>query len=61
MKLSKAQLNLLRELCERGAFHCVEYYPPGMKLVALGLARREGARLSVTEAGRKAMEQQGRV
>lgn len=49
MKLTKAQMELLREL----PTNCVSYYKPAVKLVELGLAKwpSSGSRLEITNAG----------
>lgn len=57
MKLTKAQMELLREL----PTNCVSYYKPAVKLVELGLAKwpSSGSRLEITEAGRSALRDGG--
>ena len=45
MKLSKPQWELLQEL-STGPRHVVDYFPPGKKLIELGLAQRGARKIS---------------
>ena len=60
MKLSPAQVALLKELVEKGPHYVAEYYTPATKLVALGLAEwwTGGSRtkLAITAEGERAYE-----
>lgn len=58
MKLTTAQLKLLRQL----PTVCVEYYKPAQKLIEFGLAERPAglsSRLLLTEAGRAVLNKIG--
>jgi len=60
MKLSPAQVALLKELVEKGPHYVAAYYPPAAKLVSLGLAEWwTGGRitkLAITAEGERAYE-----
>ncbi|WP_156386848.1 MULTISPECIES: hypothetical protein [unclassified Rhizobium] len=62
MKLTKPQMELLRDVANGGT--AVESYPPARKLVELGLCVRQTVglsdRLEITEAGRQAMKEYGK-
>lgn len=60
MKLTKPQIELLRDVANGGT--AVDNYPPARKLVELGLCIREKTgfsdRLSITPAGRSALSKE---
>lgn len=62
MKLTKPQLELLRDVANGGS--AVDSYPPARKLVELGLCARKvvglSDRLILTDAGRAALEKETR-
>ena len=63
MKLTKAQEELLIRAAN-GDGHAAEYYAPAKKLVSLGLCEWNTGRygstwLTITDAGRKALEERG--
>lgn len=52
IKLTVPQRTLLKKICERPML-AVEYYPPAVVLVRLGLAMWQDNHLAPTESGRK--------
>jgi len=58
LKLSKPQLEILKKANEPGGTRAADYYPPVVKLLAIGLirARKTGESVWVlTEAGSKTL------
>lgn len=63
MKLTKPQKELLRDICDYDVQLTINTYKPALKLVELGYATSEPERwgrikLTATNAGRKALEEQ---